>query len=104
MRFEINGNPYQVAFEHNILSWLEYDDTVRHDIKGFTTAILYSGTNGNRVDLDIAFAICSASDNFCKETGRKVALRRMLDRVGWDRDARRAVWQAYWRERGVKRG
>ena len=104
MRVEVAGKPYQITFQHVIHPWLEFDDNLRHLVRGYTTALLYSGTNGYQGVLDKAYTACSASDNFCKETGRKVALRRLLENVRWDREARRAVWQAYWRSKGVERG
>jgi len=38
-------------------------------------------------------AYCHPHDNYCKETGRKIALARALERVR--RDDRRLFWQAY---------
>lgn len=44
-------------------------------------------------------AICAPSDRFCKETGRKVALKKALDGAPWafrtDKDFRTAAWQCY---------
>jgi len=40
-------------------------------------------------------AYCSARDQFCKETGRKLALQRLLSEVFQDRNKRKLVWQAY---------
>lgn len=45
-----------------------------------------------------AYSQCHPDDQFCKETGRKVALRRALE--GFDKPFRTAVWQAY-HARGV---
>lgn len=36
---------------------------------------------------------CHPSDNFCKETGRKIALERAVARL--DRDTRREIWRLY---------
>lgn len=104
MRFEVGEQQYSVDFDHVILPRAEYDCAVHHCIRGATYAVLQTGQNGNRKVIADAFALCSASDNFCKETGRKLALRRLLDHTGWSREARRAVWQAYWRSKGVERG
>lgn len=38
-------------------------------------------------------AICSATDNFTKETGRKIALRNALQMLS--RDERKQVWRQY---------
>lgn len=36
---------------------------------------------------------CHPSDNFCKETGRKIALERAVARL--DRETRREIWRLY---------
>lgn len=46
-------------------------------------------------------ALCSASDNFDKSIGRKIALDRAAKELySNNRDARRALWDAYFRARG----
>lgn len=36
---------------------------------------------------------CHPTDNFCKETGRKIALERAVARL--DKDTRREIWRLY---------
>jgi hypothetical protein len=45
-------------------------------------------------------AACSASDNFRKETGRKIALTRAIEKAKLSKQDRRLVWEAYF-GRGV---
>lgn len=45
--------------------------------------------------IEMAGAVCSPQDQFCKETGRKHALQRLLKKVFQDRSKRRIVWDAY---------
>ena len=104
MRFEIDGIAYQITFEHGIYQKPRYEDHVDRHVRGYTEANLYEGPVGARVWREVALALCSLSDQFCKETGRKVALARLLDNLGWGRAQRRVAWQAYWQERGVQRG
>ncbi len=43
------------------------------------------------------YSYCHASDQFNKETGRKVSLERALDDGRFTREERREVWQNYFR-------
>lgn len=43
-----------------------------------------------------AQALVHPNDNFCRATGRKVALRKLLKALDVPRDTRRRVWEAYW--------
>lgn len=49
---------------------------------GDTPTLLYSG-----------LAVCSKRDNFNKETGRKLALTRAIERLS--REERAAIWSTY---------
>ena len=44
------------------------------------------------------YASCSLADNFCRATGRKIALARAI-RGLFNREERKAFWAAYWEER-----
>jgi hypothetical protein len=57
----------------------------------------------------VGSAICAPSDNFCKDTGRKVALKKALYEFPYDPEAADSVvfrkiralfWQEYFRSRG----
>ena len=45
------------------------------------------------LDGSSGYAVCSKDDNFCRATGRKIALTRALQ--NYPREFRREVWQAY---------
>ena len=52
------------------------------------------------MDGSIGITVCSKKDNFCKDTGRKIALTRALST--YPRKFRREVWQAYHnRKKGI---
>lgn len=63
-----------------------------------TCTIAYLGEDG-RPGQPVATAtvVCSPQDNFCKETGRKLALTRALRRSFFMRADRVAIWAAYFR-------
>ena len=44
------------------------------------------------------YASCSLGDNFCRATGRKIALARAI-RGLFNREGRKAFWESYWKER-----
>jgi hypothetical protein len=44
----------------------------------------------------VGISTSSASDQFCRRTGRKIALSRALANSDLDKHARYLVWQAYW--------
>lgn len=43
-------------------------------------------------------AICAEGDNFCKNTGRKIALSRAIR--NYDKPTRKKIWDAYFKARG----
>ncbi len=59
-------------------------------------------TNVDGQIISEATSFCSTKDNFCKETGRKIALKRALSSAGhsalasrFHYHARKTIWQAY---------
>jgi len=44
---------------------------------------------------EFGVALCSKKDNFCRSTGRKIALADLLEKLHWDKETRDAVWKAY---------
>lgn len=58
-------------------------------------------TKGISTTLYKGRAICQIGDQYCKETGRKIALKRALENIN-NRDMRRAFWQAYHSRPGSK--
>jgi hypothetical protein len=101
MLFDLAENQYRLHFKH-YQTVRTYDVDAAKWICGYTTASIARRVNGGWQFQAGGTTRCSASDQFNKEVGRKLALRRAL--TGWGREARRTVWQAYWRERGVERG
>lgn len=69
--------------------------TFRRLKTGYTFAFFQVLEPAGFVTAETASALCSPQDQFCKETGRKLALQRLLSEVFQDRDKRKLVWQAY---------
>ena len=48
---------------------------------------------GTKKVLFSGISLCSSRDNFCKETGRKIALTRAISRL--PREVRQLIWAEY---------
>ena len=96
MTFEYAGEEYRITFKHDRLPLPTAPDIMVRGTRcliGPEGAIRYVGCS-----------YCHPSDNFCRETGRKIALKKALlwyDNELW-RGFRTAAWKAYLgRSRGV---
>lgn len=89
MTITVNNKEYRVRFEyHRALNTLndEFFNTG-------TTCLINDDVLGD--------AFCNPNDNFCKETGRKIALYRALkDGLKLDKAERRLFWFEWFRQRG----
>ena len=88
MTFKFKGEQYRISFQHGMFPLpLAPDKSVR----GTRCSVGPEGQN------NIGYSWCSPQDNFRRETGRKVALKRALLWYGgssW-RAFRTAAWKAY---------
>jgi len=94
----VGGEKVWVAFEHK--PTMAGVTVGGHLYVGVTACHLYTGgpKKEERREIGRGEAHCSEQDNFCKEKGRKGALRRALEVAfpgGEGREARAAVWKAY---------
>lgn len=64
---------------------------VKPEYNGMTTCRIFK----DDTLIEEAKAYCTLSDNFCKDTGRKVSLERALREVLPLRVFRKMVWDAY---------
>jgi hypothetical protein len=53
-------------------------------------------------DDSFGIAVTHPKDNFCRATGRKIALERAIGH--WSKADRRLIWQAYWKSINQERG
>lgn len=78
---------------------LEFEVSFRHsppdEGRRITTAILVIAGLGWGPLIKRRGAVCDPRDNFCRSTGRKIALARVLDEAGLTKQERGAVWLAY---------
>ena len=65
----------------------------KKDIAGrFTTCLIETNT---KTTIATGLAECHENDNFRKETGRKLALKRALESVFKDPEDRKVFWDTY---------
>lgn len=74
----------------------EFQLTFIHDHEGRMTEcfIREMSSSGRVVEVYRGHAYCHSKDNFCKSTGRKIALTRALQH-NFNRNERRQIWQQY---------
>ena len=82
MKLYLNGKTVELVFQHHVelLAGLE------------GTIAAFIDKDGNR--LKEAYALRNPVDQYCKATGRKVALARLIKEL--PRGTRSQVWRAYW--------
>lgn len=90
MKVTVDGQDYVVRFKH-------YQATAKRGRWCTTCQVLVIiGAEARPIAAEGA-ALCGLRDNFCRETGRKLALARALLSAAdvFSREARRAFWTAY---------
>jgi len=104
LRFETDGGyQWKVVFQHGMTT-REVGKKKQEVPVRFTTAIVDLTPASPWSDSlaymkqTIGMTLCSPSDQFCRKTGRKIALQRAL--VEYSRETRAAFWQEYWRSVG----
>ena len=92
MKVKLNsGVEYWVSFYHN--NYSEYDTTTQKELTSNTNCIIVNELNpGIKAS---AFAFLAKGDIFCKDRGRKIALRRALNQLGLSKEVRTLFWNEY---------
>ena len=76
-----------------------FNSSMRNDKYGIATICEID----NSFEFWDGIAICSKNDNFCRNTGRKIALGRALQKLyPDDRSKRKPFWDAYFETRHGK--
>lgn len=96
IKLSLNGEELALTFKHN-----RYDAAMNFAQGRPVSAVTYAWIYGldstgrmNRQDVRAAgMAFCSVMDNFCKESGRRVALSKAVSR--WPREIRKSVFGQY---------
>ncbi len=88
MRVVTDDGTYRVMFKHE-----------RYGCSRATTCSLMKDVSVGhgllRTRVSFGLAQCHTGDNYCKETGRKIALTRALASAGFSKPLRTQVWKAY---------
>jgi len=94
--FVVNDSTYHLRWAH-----------CQFDTSELPTIVLPSGKGANirgcticklfQEDQEICAgkAFCSANDTYSKAKGRKISLSNLLSLIGWDKQTRSLVWDAY---------
>lgn len=85
------------AFEHNPVPSPE-------EPQKWTRCFIYEkAPDGDSLGLlSVDYAYCHTNDNFCRATGRKIALTRALDGLKLDKETRQKIWKTYFEKVGKK--
>ena len=82
MTIKINDKEYRVQFEYPDEPYPAGKITICH----INDMVHFAG-----------IALCNPKDQFCKATGRKIALSHALKSIGLDKPARRQFWAEYFK-------
>jgi len=93
-RVTVDGVELEVDFRHELI-WrtVELGPDVHVDVRDHRRTSC--GVSGGGVQLTCGVADCSAADQFCRATGRKLALTRAVAEL--PKHVRKALWDGYWR-------
>lgn len=96
MRFVIKGKKYEVDFRHAFVD-LVFSPELPIITRRTTWAKLFIiEEDGNKFDTALyAIAECSELDTYNKETGRKIALSRLIKQMNLTKKEREYIWAVY---------
>ena len=93
-----NGVEYWVSWIHNNTTNqkdTKMDKRKRSDIGSYTECYIENKTETNHLSQGIAKL--AQGDRFCKDRGRKIALKRVLNAMGLDKPTRTLFWNSYFK-------
>ncbi len=79
----LNNQTYRIGFGYNRPADKSQQETIAF-IKNMDTDVVITGISR-----------CSKRDNFEKEVGRKLALKRALESSPFNKEERSAIWEVY---------
>jgi len=98
MKVKLGGDVYKVTFAHIKPKTKHCEMATLCNVWKYAPILWgesIEGTDSKQwLNLCYGTAKCGVDDNFCKETGRKIALTRAL-RYFEDKEIRTAIWDAY---------
>ena len=97
IKLSLNGEELALTFRHNRYKAPTNLGPNNRPITAVTFAWIYGLDGGGRMNRKdnraAGIAFCSILDNFCKETGRRIALSKAVSR--WPREGRKSVFGQY---------
>lgn len=106
MRVELNGDVYRIRFEYTTKFNVEFvkgRTRVRTCVRTICLIEAISGTEKDGrprwIPAGTGAVTCSYADQFCKETGRKLAMRNALD-GNYEKAERCEFWGEYFARTG----
>lgn len=97
IKLSLNGEELALTFRHNRYDEPNFYGPNHLPISAVTYAWIYGLDSEGKMDRGDAraqgIALCSVQDNFCKESGRRVALAKAVSR--WPRDVRKLIFAEY---------
>jgi len=98
-RVTVDGVELEVDFRHK-QAWrsVELGPDVHVEDRDHWRTICVIGVGDYH--LSSGMADCSVSDQFCRATGRKLALTRAVAEL--PKHVRKAIWEGYWRATGKR--
>lgn len=92
MKVKLNsGVEYWVSFYHE--NYTNHDDITQSTLTSHTKCKIENKTNPEFTQNGVA--LLSKGDKFCKDLGRKIALRRALNQLGLSKEVRTLFWNQY---------
>ena len=100
MKVKVGNDIYKVSFKHVRPNHNHYKMITLCNIWKYDPVIWGESIEGTDskdwLNMNYGNAKCGKHDNFCKETGRKIALTRALTYpTQLDKEVRTAIWNAY---------
>jgi hypothetical protein len=86
-----SNNQIEIDWKHNIpTTGDKLDNSNVEDVEGSTECFIKQGNKLLHTDK----AVLSKGDNYCKETGRKISLKRTIKKF-FSKNDRTAIWNTY---------
>lgn len=82
----------EVRFDHKVLQPYEIESMTGRDFDEERRCSLVT-ININNETISVGISVCHPVDNFCRSTGRKLALTDALS--GIDKETRTVIWKEY---------
>jgi hypothetical protein len=99
MTFEVDGIKYRLRFQHRYRPRTIMSAGVERKVTHDTVCFIEQLTPKGWFRVSAAASMCSSSDQYVKEVGRRLAVRRAIDfqwpRAVVNRPARSAAYRAY---------